>query len=50
MVKKAIVKIPNVAEEVRIGYSFNYLVRVIAETEASPLRAASSRPDSIRTR
>ena len=35
MVKKAIVKIPNVAEEVRIGYSFNYLVRVIAETEAA---------------
>ncbi len=31
----AIVKIPNVAEEVRIGYSFNYLVRVIAETEAA---------------
>ena len=35
MVKKAIVKIPNVAEEVRIGYSFNYLVRVIVETEAA---------------
>lgn len=35
MVRKAIVKIPNVAEEVRIGYSFNYLVRVIAETEAA---------------
>ena len=35
MVKKAIVKIPNVAEEVRIGYNFNYLVRVIAETEAA---------------
>ena len=30
----AIVKIPNVTEEVRIGYSFNYLIKVIAETEA----------------
>ena len=35
MVKKAIVKIPNVAEEVRIGYSFNFLIRVIADTEAA---------------
>ena len=28
-----IVTIPNIAEEVRIGYSFNYLIKVIAETE-----------------
>ena len=35
MAKTVIVKIPNVSEEVRIGYSFNYLVRVIAETEAA---------------
>ena len=30
-----IVRIPNATEEVRIGYSFNYLIRVIAETEAA---------------
>ena len=29
------VKIPNIAEEQRIGFSFNYLIRVIAETEAT---------------
>lgn len=29
-----IVRIPNAPEEVRIGYSFNYLIKVIAETEA----------------
>lgn len=32
---KNIVKIPNVEEEVRIGSSFNYMIKVIAETEAS---------------
>ena len=32
---KKIVKIPNVTEEVRIGYSFNYMIKVIAETEAA---------------
>jgi hypothetical protein len=32
---KKIVKIPNVAKEVRIGYSFNYLIKVIAETDAA---------------
>ena len=32
---KKIVKIPNVAEEVRIGYSFNYMIKVIAETETA---------------
>lgn len=30
--EKKIIKIPNIAEEVRIGYSFNYLIKVIAET------------------
>lgn len=30
-----IVRIPNATEEVRIGYSFNYLIKVIAETEAA---------------
>ncbi|MBQ7472433.1 MAG: sensor histidine kinase [Prevotella sp.] len=30
--EKKIVKIPNVAEEVRIGFSFNYLIKVIGET------------------
>ena len=30
-----IVTIPNIAEEVRIGYSFNYLIKVIAETDAA---------------
>ena len=33
--EKRIVKIPNIAGEVRIGFSFNYLIKVIAETEAS---------------
>lgn len=32
---KVTVKIPNVSEEVRIGYSFNYLIKVIAETEVA---------------
>lgn len=32
---RTIVRIPNVEEEVRIGYSFNYLIKVIAETEAA---------------
>ena len=31
---KVIVKIPNVAEEERIGSSFNYLMKVIGETES----------------
>ena len=35
MAKKVIVKIPNVTEEVRIGYSFNYMIKVMAETEAA---------------
>ena len=35
MAKKVIVKIPNVIEEVRIGYSFNYMIKVMAETEAA---------------
>ncbi len=30
-----VVRIPNATEEVRIGYSFNYMIRVIAETEAA---------------
>ena len=33
--EKKIIKIPNIAEEVRIGYSFNYLIKVIAETNAA---------------
>jgi len=32
---KVIVKIPNVSEEVRIGYSFNYMIKVMAETETA---------------
>ena len=35
MAETVIVKIPNVSEEVRIGYSFNYLIKVMAETEAA---------------
>ena len=35
MTEKTIVHIPNVAEEVRIGYSFNYMIKVIAETETA---------------
>ena len=35
MIEKTIVHIPNVAEEVRIGYSFNYIIKVVAETEAA---------------
>lgn len=30
-----IVRIPKATEEVRIGYSFNYMIKVIAETEAA---------------
>ena len=32
---KTIVRIPNIAEEIRIGFSFNYRLKVIAETEAA---------------
>ena len=35
MANTVIVKIPNVSEEVRIGYSFNYMIKVMAETEAA---------------
>jgi hypothetical protein len=35
MANTVIVKIPNVTEEVRIGYSFNYMIKVMAETEAA---------------
>jgi len=35
MGETVIVKIPNVSEEVRIGYSFNYMIKVMAETEAA---------------
>lgn len=31
---ETIIKIPNVAKEVRIGFSFNYMIKVIEETEA----------------
>ena len=34
MERKTVV-IPNIAEEVRIGYSFNHLIKVIAETDAT---------------
>ena len=33
--ERKIIIIPNIAEEVRIGYSFNYLIKVIAETEVA---------------
>lgn len=33
--EKKIVKIPNITHEVRIGYSFNYLISVITETETA---------------
>jgi len=33
--EKTVVKIPNVVEEIRIGYSFNYMIQVIAETEVA---------------
>ena len=33
--EKKVVKIPHIAEELRIGYSFNYLIKVIAETDAA---------------
>lgn len=32
---KKLIKIPYIAEELRIGFSFNYLIKVIAETEAA---------------
>lgn len=32
---KKIVKIPNVAEEMRIGFSFYHMIKVISETEAA---------------
>jgi hypothetical protein len=35
MAKTVIVKIPNVSEEVRIGYSFNYMIKVMSETETA---------------
>ena len=35
MEKQTIVKIPNVTEEVRIGYSFNHMIKVMAETESA---------------
>ncbi len=35
MTKTVIVRIPNVNEEVRIGFGFNYMIKVIAETEAA---------------
>lgn len=31
------VTIPSIGEEVRIGFSFNYLIKVIAETEANDI-------------
>ena len=34
VMEKKVVKIPHIAEELRIGYSFNYLIKVIAETDA----------------
>lgn len=33
--EELVVKIPNVSQELRIGYSFNYLIHVISETEAA---------------
>lgn len=33
--EKKKVKIPNIAEEERIGFSFNHLIKVIAETESA---------------
>lgn len=35
VMEKKVVKIPHIAEELRIGYSFNYLIKVIAETDAA---------------
>lgn len=35
MANTVIVKIPNVTEEVRIGFSFNYMIKVMTETEAA---------------
>ena len=31
--KGTVVKIPNVSQEVRIGFSFNYMIKVIDETK-----------------
>ena len=45
MTEKTIVHIPNVAEEVRIGYSFNYMIKVIAETEAAEEEPAEETPE-----
>lgn len=33
--EKKVVKIPNISEEERIGFSFNFLIKVIAETESA---------------
>ncbi len=33
MAKDNIIHIPNVAEEARIGSSFNYMIKVITETD-----------------
>ena len=35
VMERTVVKIPHIAEELRIGYSFNYLIKVIAETDAA---------------
>ena len=35
VMEKKVVRIPHIAEELRIGYSFNYLIKVIAETDAA---------------
>ena len=35
IMEKKVVKIPNISEELRIGYSFNYLIKVIAETDVA---------------
>ena len=33
--ERKIVTIPNIAEEVRIGFSFNHMIQVIAQTESA---------------
>ena len=35
VMEKKVVKIPHIAEELRIGYSFNFLIKVIAETDVA---------------
>ena len=35
LMAKKLIKIPYIVEELRIGFSFNYLIKVIAETEAA---------------